>query len=286
VKADFRTYRRVSLCGHQRALCGVLPALVIVSLIAIMTTGCHFGHSDPSACEPHHGQLEQACFGYEPTVWRNMAGDCAQSVRMIPNEVIVPRPAVAPLPPQVPAAAEPAEQQPGVLPLDQVPEPGQESDRPLGIFRGILPDEEPPTTPAEPSTEPAKEPATEPAKEPATEPAKELQPVPAPAEEKPSAPAPAPAQEPQPQNEQPPAAPEEPKVNDTPPAETPATPPPALSGPALTVPASPVAHRTGSRAGAAEELFRTLERALGKTTEAAAKPAQQSNIGLARFITY
>ena len=47
--------------------------LAVVCLISFVTAGCQFEHGHKAAVEPHYGQLEQACFGYEPTVWRRYA---------------------------------------------------------------------------------------------------------------------------------------------------------------------------------------------------------------------
>ena len=68
---------------------------------------------------------------------------------MIPNEVIQV-PAVEPKPAE--PATSPTTEPAGPLPLEQVPEPGQENDKQMGILRGLDLDE-PPTT--EPATEPA-----------------------------------------------------------------------------------------------------------------------------------
>ncbi len=238
-------------------------------------------------------ELEQACFGYEPTVWRNMPGQCEQAVRVIPDEVIQ-LPAAAPTQAE-PANAPPTESVPGMLPLDQVPEPGQDSTEVPGIIRDIEPGQQPPAGTTPPTTEPA---ADEAAKEPAA-----LEPVVPPK----SAPQePTPPESVQPESAQPaPAQPapqlpssKEPKT-DTAPAVEPATPParstskPSASLRQVRQPVTPVAQRPGPHSTnvAAAELFRSVEQALSKTVDTG-KPARQhvaeknTAIGLARFISY
>lgn len=133
-----------------RGLCRLPLVLATVGLASIIMTGCQCGHGH-QAVELHYGRLEQACFGYEPTVWRNMASECTQAVRMIPDEVVQLPPA-APAPTPAPAPAAPA---PSLLPLETVPEPGQDSPELPGLLHDIEPSAEPPAemTPP-PATEP------------------------------------------------------------------------------------------------------------------------------------
>ncbi len=155
VKADFIHHRCVvsPLGGPCTARRPMLLTWAALCLIGLLSTGCHFGKGHHAAEEPHYAQLEQACFGYEPTVWRTLPGQCEQAVRMIPDEVV-----------QVPAAtpaAPPADTKPGESVLDQVPEPGQ---RVPGLLRGILDEAAPPGETESPSAEPTPTPsANEPA---------------------------------------------------------------------------------------------------------------------------
>jgi len=278
----------------------VLPALAVICLTSVVTTGCQFGNGHPAAHEPHYAMLEQGCFGYEPTVWRNVANECTQAVRMIPNEV-VPLPPAQPTPP-------PAETTPSVLPLDDVPAPGDEGGLPKFMQ---VPDDEtttepavpPAETPAEPgdnptpeSDVPAVEPAVEPAKPPVNEPA--VEPAVEPAKPPVSEPAVEPAQSPAPIEPEPtpmptdasPAPPAAPADQPAPASAEPSTtdsPPPSIRS--SRVPVRPVAHRVtqGSRV-AAGALFQSMEQALGKPTTPEASPARENHsaVGLARFISY
>ncbi len=164
--------------GHQFVSCAA------AGLVAMLLTGCHCLYPQRTA-ESHYGRLEQACFGYEPTVWRALPGDCEQAVRMIPDAA-VRAPAAAPSPP--PAAVEPegneaAPSQPQAAPDADGATPDQRNRVP-GVIRGLLeegmppareparPDDRPPAAPAEPAAEPpAGSPALLPSVEPALPPA-------------------------------------------------------------------------------------------------------------------
>ena len=162
--------------------------LATVCLAAIVTTGCQFDHGQQAAVEPHYGQLEQACFGYEPTVWRTMPGDCEQAVRVIPNEVIQ-LPAAAP----TPAAARQLRRRPSSHPARcrwsrcRNPDRKVRKCRASSVTWDLPSNRQPRPTrrPAEPApAEAAKEPApTEPVIPPAeSAPAQPAAPEPAPAE--------------------------------------------------------------------------------------------------------
>ena len=288
MKADFIHHRCfVSRQLGQHTTQHLLLTLGTVCLAAIVTTGCQFDHGHQAAVEPHYGQLEQACFGYEPTVWRTMPGDCEQAVRMIPNEVIQ-------LPPAAPATTEPDSAPPtepaiSPLPLDEVPEPGDESQGMPGLLRDIEPvPQQPPAETNPPATEP---PPAEGTKEPAT-----VEPAIGPADSAPAQPAepePAPAEQPVPPNT------DEPESDAKPAAEPAAPPAPSESKPSVSsmrqvrTPVIPVAQRRVERTTnvAASELFSSVERALGDTanTSRPARPRvaeKKSTIGLARFISY
>ncbi len=262
MKANLFRNRCVSFGGRRRAARDLLPALAALGLCAILVAGCQTGHGHHGATELHYGQLEQACFGYEPTVWRTMADDCEQAVRLIPNEVIQ-TPPPTPIPPRA------TELTPGILPLDQVPEPGQapgqeeEHGTAPNIIRDLLePDETPKPAPEQPAlpTEPAQEPAAE-------------VPVPdtAPADQTPAM--------------------DEPQIEDA--TTAPPTPSPTSRRSVTRIPASPVALHSppaNSTSGAAGELFRSIEQALREnphaSTHARKTEQQQSAVGLARFISY
>ena len=295
VKADFIQHRSfVSRQGGQLNTQRLLLTLAAMCLAAIVTTGCQFDHGHQAAVEPHYGQLEQTCFGYEPTVWRTMSGDCEQAVRVIPDEV-VQLPVAAPIPAESDNTP-PTEPPTGPLPLEQVPEPGQESPRVPGLFRDLEPAEQPPAETNPPPTESA--PADD-AEVPAP-----TQPVIPPAESAPTQPV---EPEPAPAEQSAPPTTDEPQ-SDTPaaePAEAPAPPeskPPVsmrpvsmrpVSMPPVRTPVTPVTQRRTLRPTnvAASELFRSVEQALGETTNTS-KPARtrvaekKGTIGLARFISY
>ena len=253
-------------------------------LIGLVSTGCHFGKGHQAAAEPHYAQLEQACFGYEPTVWRTLPGQCEQAVRMIPDEVV-----------QVPAAtpaAPPADTKPGESVLDQVPEPGQ---RVPGLLRGILDEAAPPGEMESPAAEPTPTPsANEPAAPEAGTP-KEVAPSDIPPQELPSTVKPAaeptkpnipPAAEPSPPQDSTPEVPQ----TDAPPVDAPEV--PAATGPGFSrrqvrKPITTVAQRPvgGANQEAARELFRSVEQALvvkpSATQVAEQRPANKTSaIGL------
>lgn len=166
VKADITSNTTVvPLRSAASCRCARLVACAGAGLLLALATGCHF-LSPHHGAEPHYGRLEQGCFGYEPTVWRALPGDCQQAVRMIPDPVVqVPAPASPP--PQ--AAAEPeTDEQESMQPED---EPDADAGTPdeshvPGVIRGLLedtpmpvpesapPDALPPATPLEPNEEP------------------------------------------------------------------------------------------------------------------------------------
>jgi hypothetical protein len=297
VKADVTTDSRVVSSRSTSARRGQwLVCCAGAGLMVILTTGCHYVRSHHAA-EPHYGRLEQACFGYEPTVWRSLPGDCEQAVRMIPDEV-VQLPAAAPAPAQPALERTPDDQVP--LEPDAAPEtetaPPDENRVP-GVLRGILegatppadqptlPDNPPPAMPQEPAVEPPA--ATPPAVEPVVPPA--VEPATAPGTE-PAAP---PAVEPA-----------------APPAAPPATEPASDLRQSRTRQVRPVSTRSEDQDtrlatdAAAQDLFRSVAHALAVTpsenatqsqpqnakakvvVEASTKtpPPTRGTIGLARFI--
>ncbi len=255
-------------------------------LLAPLSVGCQYG-GQAAVHHPAFDQLEQGCFGYEPTVWRTMPGDCEQAVRMIPDEVVhTPRPAPARVPAEMTAppqdeSAQEGDVQDGAL-LNDVPDGG-----PLGVVPGIVrpPSETPQDamSPAETPNETVPEAAPAAVKPPAVSP-----------NEVPDVPAivPVPAAEPKV-----PPAKIEPKV---PPAKIE---PPVSSlgpqfGPTLNAPVarSPAARTMPSRSlsrsrASANALFRTVSTALGDTAHRnrtqpnrmARKPAAAN---LSKFISY
>jgi hypothetical protein len=267
---------------------------------ATATTGCVSHHGGNAVIESHFTRLEQSCFGYEPTVWRTMSGQCESAVRQIPEPMI-----------QVPKASESTPEEattPETAPQDSVPVPGQGSDG-IGILRGVLdppvPSDDgsvPPTEPA-PGTEPmdGSAPANEsvPGVEPGTEPAEETAPVEPPAtdETTSSDPTAEPAAVPAPVTVPETTVPETNPV--VPPEAEPSTaspPVPQFSfSSARTIEAVPVdtpnkPESAQTRKGAANELFRTLESALGEDPQPPARTAKaapkKGSTGLAKFISY
>lgn len=274
---------------------------------ATATTGCVSHPGGNAVIESHFTRLEQSCFGYEPTVWRTMTGQCDSAVRQIPEPVIrVPQPS-APTPTPETAPKESI--------LGPLPEPGESS----GLFQGILGPTAPPSDGSTPPTEPAPgtepmngpAPTTEPA--PGTEPADGTAPVEPPATEAQPAEEAAPgesAAEPAAVPEAAPEAAPKPIIPETtplaPPPVEPTTPPPAEPpapqfsfSSARTVKVAPADRAPADRAsqpepgqastGAANNLFRTLESALGDTQQPArsAKVApKKGSSGLAKFISY
>ncbi len=280
---------------------------------ATATTGCVSHHGDNAVIESHFTRLEQTCFGYEPTVWRTMSGPCETAVRQIPEPMI-----------QVPKASESTtetvttpETAPKESPLETVPEPGQGSGPP-GLFRelmappgssneGSVPPTEPvpgtgpmdesapakePVPGVEPGTEPAEENA--PAEPPATEPAPTEPATDEPTSSEPTAePAPEPELAPVPEAAQPESTPA------VPPSAEPSTAPPPVPQFSFssartnkTAPADTLDNpeSTQARKGAANELFRSLESALGDDAQPPARNAKaapkKGPTGLAKFISY
>jgi len=298
VKAERKQQTRVGLRSVR------LHALTAAAacFFATATTGCVSHHGDNAVIESHFTRLEQTCFGYEPTVWRTMSGECQQAERQIPEPVIY-----TPKTSETTPTTEPKESV-----LESVPEPGQESGG-SGLFRSLL---GPPVTPDSGTTPPAEPaPGTEPADNagPATEPAEETAPVeppamePAPADESSVEPAPTveptvdptvdptvepavePTLEPAPAIEQVPVAP--PHVE---PAIAPPTDPPAnqfsfsSSRQVVTAP-SAVQESAPANTASANQLFRTLESALGDAPPKAPAPKaapKKGPTGLAKFISY
>lgn len=260
--------------------------------LATATTGCVYQHGDNAVIESHFTRLDQNCFGYEPTVWRTMSGECNQAVRQIPEPVIR-------LPKAVEEAPKPAtEPKPSVL--ESVPEPGQESseDGGIGILNGI----DLPKTPQDnttPPTEPAPDTATPQPPAPAEQPKDNLAPADAPTTPAPAAestPAPPPAETPA-EGNAPATEPSPPQVDPTaaPPAEPPK--PQFSRGSTREILTVPVSRQTPedkvaapkSHAEAADHLFRTLESALRDAphqTPAPKTAAKKGPTGLAKFISY
>lgn len=288
-------------------------------VLASVSAGCHYG-GQATVHHPAFEQLEQCCFGYEPTIWRDMPGDCQHAIRMIPDEPVClpektpePTPAEMSTPPTDPAQAAPDE-----ATLDEVPDQGPVTlpgilsvpleDQPattpapadmlqdgvLGTPQSVPPTSVPPVPPVEPAQQPSLPPAsiipetTEPAEPaPAVEPA--VEPAAAPAE--PEAPAPVPAPTPAPA---PAAAPKPAPVPTVTPANEPLAPSvtersiePSMkpTGPVLApVIDGPLRHDPPSAAAA---LFQAVSEALDSP---AAKPAtaqkKSRSGGLARFISY
>ncbi|MFW6171819.1 MAG: hypothetical protein ACODAD_15130 [Planctomycetota bacterium] len=70
---------------------GAVWAMVAACVLAPVCAGCQSGGQEIPHCPPFE-YLEQGCFGYEPTIWRTMPGDCPQAIRLIPDpQVDVPQ---------------------------------------------------------------------------------------------------------------------------------------------------------------------------------------------------
>lgn len=97
MKRRILDFRRVAAKhGSQWTTPRIWTGLILAGTVVVLATGCQFGHSKKMAKHPPYQQLDQVCFGYEPTVWRTMAGDCEQAHRLIPEPAIkVPPPAAA-----------------------------------------------------------------------------------------------------------------------------------------------------------------------------------------------
>ncbi len=226
-------------------------------------------------------QLEQGCFGYEPTVWRTMPGDCQQAVRMIPNEHI-----------ELPKEAETAEPTPAeeTTPVQEGQEgqEGQSSEKPIESLLNEVPESSPldlprivqpdaiPESPAPadmPAEPPAKSPAEPPAAAPQAEPPAAKQPAAEPpaAEPKPAEPAPTEPKQPQPES----TGGEQSDVSG------------AFSQPLPVITQPAVAPASVS----ARALFRTVHAALNESaqTKVAARHSQRKQsaaANLSRFISY
>ena len=248
--------------GSPSALLG----LAAVCLLVPLSVGCQVGCQEQAIVHhPAYEQLEQGCFGYEPTVWRTMGGDCQQTLRMIPNEVVhVPSAAPSVVAPAEPAAppideAATAPEQPT---LESVPDPNPLNDIPRIVQPDALPD-----TPATPETEETPE-SDQPLETPAEPAAK--QPAAVPGVVVPN-PASVPAAEPE--------LPKSPPSADPPMSRAQSISRPVIMGPAIE-PAS----------AAANELFRTVSEALDETSPSTRMAAQRSRkpaaAGLSRFISY
>jgi hypothetical protein len=285
-------------------------------VLASVSAGCHYGGT-ATVHHPAFEQLEQCCFGYEPTIWRDMPGDCQHAIRMIPDEPVClpektpePTPAEMSTPPTDDAQAAPDE-----ATLDEVPEQG-----PVNLPRIVapLPEDQPATTPAPadmlqdgvlgtpPSVTPDAVPQVEPAEQPSlppanvipetTEPAEParavepaVEPAPAPAEPEAPAPVPAPTLAPAPAAAPKPAAEPTPKPASEPQApsvtERSIEPTMTPTGPALApVIDGPLRHDPPSAAAA---LFQAVSEALDSPATRPATAQKKSRAGgLARFISY
>jgi hypothetical protein len=272
---------------------------------ATATTGCVSHHGGNAVIESHFTRLEQSCFGYEPTVWRTMSGQCESAVRQIPEPMI-----------QVPKASE-STTTPEKSPLEAIPEPGQGLG-PSGLFGDLLKPPVPSNDGSVPPTEPApgaepmdkSAPANEsvPGVEPGTQPAEETAPAEPPTTEPATletAPAETTSSDP---TAEPTAVPDlvpgpeaaEPETNPVVPSEAePSTAPPPVPqfsfSSARTIETVPVdtsnkPESAQTRKGAANELFRSLESALGEDPQPPARTAKaapkKGSTGLAKFISY
>ncbi len=262
-------------CGAPNALW----AVATVCLLAPFSVGCHFGQQEVAvAHHPAFQQLEQGCFGYEPTVWRSLPGDCQQVVRMIPEEVVhVPEPA-APAEPVTPPEDElldqPAQQDVPSDPLQGIPrivQPMDDVETPEAAPKSDIPPAEPPKSEEPPVVQPLDvppppTPLTEPpAKQPAVEPSGKQTPAPGTGSAIPE-----------------PPIPESPKTFPR------AYPPLSRSTPTLRpVLAQPVPQPASI---AASELFRTVSQALEETSRpnrVAKQPVKKdAAAGLSKFISY
>ncbi|MHB8973537.1 MAG: hypothetical protein ACYC3X_26895 [Pirellulaceae bacterium] len=289
----------VSPIGGQRTARRLLLIATALCLVVHVTTGCQSSNPHQTAAPTHYAQLEQVCFGYEPTVWRTMPGQCEQAVRLIPEET-VRVPAATPAQNST-GSASPTETPPGQSILEGVPEP---SGR-LPAIMNLLPET---TTPETPSTEtPAPESTTPEGTVPS-----EVVPAETPTEMPNETPAPAqPPVEPAPLKESIPLTPGTSDSLEAAPV-TPQSPPKTdekLSRREAQKSVSSAARRpselaasaanangaNGANSAAASELFRSIEQALvdnpSDTQVAQRRPVNNNNndnsaSGLARFISY
>ncbi len=261
-----------------------LLAMASACCLVPFSVGCRVGCQEQvMAHHPAYEQLEQGCFGYEPTVWRSMPGDCQQAVRMIPNEVVVvPEKKVEEEPADAESSTPPMEGEEGRSPeesspeeslLQQVPE-SSPLDLP-GIVQPRMFSEPPaaPESPVVPLTEPpaAVPPAAVP---PAAVPPAAVPPAAVPPAAEPPTAGPPPAEVPLPVSE-------ESEQEASPVADPPVS--RAMTLPVITGPVQEPASVS------ARELFRTIDEALNETARpklaarAAKKPVEGS---LSRFISY
>ncbi|MGM0486364.1 MAG: hypothetical protein ACQESR_06345 [Planctomycetota bacterium] len=292
-------------------------AMVAACLLAPVCAGCQSSGQATPHCPPFE-YLEQGCFGYEPTIWRTMPGDCQQAIRLIPDpKVDVPKPAgAAESPDKAPPATPEESTGPDQPTLNDVPDRA-----PVDLPDMMEPPVEQPTeTPGEPaeatppSVSPSAVPDVPPASEPGEKPPAKTRPetedqvepkdqteAKKPTRDEPRENAPAAAE---PKKTAPPKAAEKPEPNQATPAEpkkpTPAdsgtskpaeAQPPVSSSPDQLPPTlnGPVAQASASK-GAARALFRTVSRALRETDQGGDDDARshddQPAVGLSRFISY
>lgn len=234
-------------------------AITAACLLAPISIGCQTG-GHAVVHHPAFDQLEQGCFGYEPTVWRSMAGDCQQAIRLVNEEGFGPP--EAPEPAQAPPVLPDESAMPKQPALEEVPDdPGL-----LNVPRIVAPPEEMPEEDAAPAEKP---PAVSPAEVPEVNPVDQLP------KEEPAAP----AVEPKPKAKPPVVEPAVPPKKET--TETSATPrfAPVINGPVATV---------SSQRAAADALFRTVSLALEEPQEPAriAERKKPAAANLSRFISY
>ncbi len=269
---------------------GAILGIAAACLLASVSAGCHSGGG--AVCHaPAFEQLEQGCFGYEPTVWRSMAADCQQAVRLVAEEVPpvqTPTPAdqsaVVPpdpdaTPPAVPEAT--LDEVPERIPLDiprivAPPQEDPEQDAPATKPPAVSPAEVPSVPVPEMDVEPAtKQPAAKPAAEQAQPAAEETQPA---AEETSHL-------EPAPVHIMPAMIPPQ-GVETAQPRLAPVISGPVARASRATFTTPDVQQKPPAAAG---ELFRTVSAALEKETPRAAPAtrfAAEKKNGLSRFISY
>lgn len=149
-----RVRSRVSSRG---AVCALAAACLLVPLcVGCQSTGQGLQH------HPSFEYLEQGCFGYEPTVWREMPGDCRQAIRFLPEVVAeTPQPAQAPQPAAKPElGATPQTAPPDEATLDDVPDQG-----PIDLPQIVEPPVEQPSQATPPAVAPSAVPDVPPAAE-------------------------------------------------------------------------------------------------------------------------
>jgi hypothetical protein len=130
-------------------------------LLVPISMGCH---GSGAVCHhPAFEQIEQGCYGYEPTLWRSMPGDCQQAIRLVTEEVVeTPEPTMAPSQPEMTTPPRDEAAAPDEATIDAVPDSG-----PLDVPRIVAPPAEQPAPKKEPVQPPvAKPPAVSPAEVP------------------------------------------------------------------------------------------------------------------------